>query len=333
MSLVEELRSGTGPGLGKRRFWQLSLKERREARWGLIFISPWLIGFLLFYLIPMIVSLGFSMMDFTLSAPGEAEFIGLANWRQMLFEDSNTWQSLKVTFVFAAISLPIGMATAFFLAVLLNSKNLMGKNLFRTLFYAPTMIPLIAAILIWGQVLNPQSGWLNRFIELFGIHAVGMDGLRWLDDPKLIYLAFTFVGLWGIGNAMLINLAGLQNVPTGLYEAAEIDGAGWWNQLRNVTIPIVSPVIFYNLVLGVLGLLQYFIVPWVMNPGGGTPGSGYPEGTTRYFMIYFYKQAFTFQKMGYGAALAWLLFIVALVITLLLFYSARYWVYYTGAND
>ncbi len=303
----------------------LSPAQRREARWGLIFISPWLIGFTLFYLMPMIASLIFSMHDFTLSAPEDARFVGLDNWNRMLFHDSNVWEGLRITFTFGTISLLIGMISAFMLAVLLNSKHLLARNVFRTLFYAPTMVPLIAAIVIWQRVLNPQTGWLNKIIELFGIDAVGVNGLRWLDDPNLVYFAYTFIGLWGIGNAVLINLAGLQGVPTELYEAAEIDGAGWGRRLWKITIPMVSPIIFYNLILNVLGLLQYFIVPWVLNQG-----NGYPEGTTRFYMVYFYKQAFTFQNMGYGAALAWLLFIVALLITLILFTTGRSWVYYSS---
>lgn len=313
------------PSLGEYK----SPSRRREARWGLLFITPWLIGFLIFYLAPMIISLVFSTYDFTLSAPEDARFIGLDNWKRMLFDDTNTWDSLKVTFVFGAISLPIGMFSAFMLAVLLNSKHLIAPNLFRTLFYAPTMVPLIAGILIWSSVLNPQSGWINRLIEyLTGFEATNINtGARWLDNPDLIYFAYTLIGLWGIGNAMLINLAGLQGIPTELYESASIDGASWLRRLYAITVPMMSPVIFYNLILSTVGLLQYFIVPWVLNLG-----SGYPEGTTRFYMIYFYKQAFTFQNMGYGATLAWLMFIIAMIITLFLFASSRFWVYYSGES-
>jgi multiple sugar transport system permease protein len=190
------------------------------------------------------------------------------------------------------------------------------------------MVPLIASILIWDSVLNPQSGWVNRLIELTGYNATGINGLRWMDNPDLIYVAYTFIGLWGIGNAMLINLASLQGVPTELYEAASIDGAGWLRRLWRITVPMVTPVIFYNLVLSLIGLLQYFIVPWVLNAG-----SGYPEGSTLFYMVYFYKQAFSFQNMGYGAALAWLMFLVALVITVGLFITGRHWVYYSGEKD
>ncbi len=316
------------PGGLFRQITHMSPMQKREAKWGLLFISPWLIGFLLFNLIPMIASLGFSAFSFTLSAPDQARFVGLDNWRRMLFEDPNTWITLGVTFKFAIISLPIGMATAFMLAVLLNSEHLMGRNFFRTLFYAPTMVPLIAAIIIWSQVLNAQTGWVNRGLDAIGINALGANGLRWFDNPNLIYISYTFIGIWGIGNAILINLSALQGVPTELYDASKIDGAGWTRRLLNITLPMVSPVIFYNLILSVVGLLQYFIVPWVLNNG-----SGYPEGTTRFFMVHFYKQAFTFQNMGYGAALAWLIFIIGLMITLALFISARYWVYYSGERN
>jgi len=328
MDMLSEINaSSKKSGFNIREMFRMTPAQSREARWGVFFISPWLIGFLVFYLVPMVASLVFSTFDFTLSAPEDAQFIGLENWRRMLFEDPNTWSSLAVTLKFAVISLPLGMFIAFLLAVLLNSKHLMGKNLFRTLFYAPTMVPLIASILIWERVLNPQTGWMNRMIEVTGIQAVGMNGIRWMDDPNLIYVSYTLIGLWGIGNAILINLASLQGVPTQLYEAAEIDGAGWLRRLWTITVPLVTPVIFYNLIISVVGLMQYFIVPWVINGG-----DGYPEGTTRFFMIHFYKQSFTFQNMGYGAALAWFLFIVALIITIFLFTTGRYWVYYAGED-
>lgn len=330
MDMFSELSAARGqPKVGLGGLLRLTPAQRNEAKWGFFFISPWLFGFALFYFVPMIVSLVFSTYSFTLSAPDEAQFVGLQNWQRMLFEDPNTWETLAVTLKFALISLPIGMVSAFLLAVLLNSEHLLGKNILRTLFYAPTMVPLIAGILIWSQVLNPQTGWLNQIIQATtGIQAVGVNGLRWMDDPNLIYIAYTFIGLWGIGNAILINLASLQGVPTELYESASIDGANWLRQLWSITVPMVTPVIFYNLILSVVGLLQYFIVPWVLNRG-----TGYPEGATNFYMVYFYKQAFTFQNMGYGAALAWFMFIIALVITIFLFATGRYWVYYAGENE
>lgn len=323
MLLDEVQRNRNG---GKRE--KMGKLARREARWGYAFIGLWLVGFVIFYLIPMVASFIFSLYDFQLASPEPARFVGFANWRRLLFQDPLVWQALGVTFKFALISLPIGMASAFFLAVLLNSKHLLGKSVFRTLFYAPVMVPAVAGILIWSGVLNPTTGWLNRIIEaVTGFDAAGPNGVRWMDDPWLVYLAYTMIGLWSIGNAILYNLAALQGVPTELYEASTIDGASWWRQLWSITFPMVSPVIFYNLVLGVIGLLQFFITPYVL-----TGGSGYPQGSTYFYMIHFFKQAFGFLNMGYGSALAWFMFLIAIGITLLLFGTARRWVYYAAES-
>ncbi len=325
MSMFTELQKVSRQGGGREKMGRLA---RTEARWGYSFIALWLVGFLLFYLIPMIASLLFSLYDFQLNTPDEARFVGLANWRRLLFEDPLVWQSLRVTLMFALISLPVGMAAAFFLAVLLNSKNLVAAPLFRTLFYAPVMVPAVAAILIWSGVLNPTTGWINRLIEwVTGFDAASPNGIRWLDDPALVYSAYTLVGLWSIGNAILYNLASLQGVPTEYYEAARMDGASWWRQLWAITFPMVSPVIFYNLVLSVIALLQYFNTPYVLNGG-----SGFPQGTTYFYMIHFFKQSLGFLNMGYGATIAWFMFLIALVVTLVLFGTARRWVYYAAES-
>lgn len=305
---------------------KLSKLEKKEIRWGLFFISPWIIGFLLFYLLPMLASFGFSLYDFNPAVPDQARFVGFANWQRALFQDAEVWLSLRRTLHFAAISLPISLLFALFLAILLNSEHVLGKSVYRTLFYMPTMIPLVATVLIWNGVLNEQTGWINVIIErLTGIRATGTQGLRWLADPNLVYYAYTMFGLWGVGNAMIIFLAGLQGVPTELYEAAQIDGANWFQRLIFITIPLITPVIFYQLVLGVIGSLQYFLAPFVLN--GGT---GFPEGMTRFFMVYFYKQSFSFFSMGYGATLAWLMLIIAMIITVVLFGTSRLWVFYAG---
>ncbi len=305
---------------------KMTLREKREARWGLLFLSPWVIGFLAFYFLPMIASFVFSLYDFNPAVPDQASFIGFENWRRALVEDTEVRDSFVRTLHFAAISLPIGLGFALFLAILMNSKHVLGKNVYRTLFYMPTMIPLVATVLVWNGVLNEQTGWINIIIErLTGIEATGTNGIRWLANPELVYYAYTMFGLWGVGNAMIIFLAGLQGVPTELYEAAEIDGATWLHKLFFITIPLITPVIFYQLVLGVIGSLQYFLAPFVLN--GGT---GFPEGKTRFYMVYFYKQSFSFFNMGYGATLAWLMFIVALIFTVVLFGTARYWVYYAS---
>ncbi|MQM24036.1 carbohydrate ABC transporter permease [Glycomyces albidus] len=296
--------------------------QRREARWGYAFISPWLIGFLLFWAVPIGASLVFSTLDFQLTDPDATTFAGTSNWERAL-SDPDTWTALAATFRFTVLFLPLSLVTALGLALLLNSEHLKFTGFFRLLFYAPSMIPLVAGVLIWQQVLNPQTGWVNRLIGLAGVDATGTDGIRWFDNPILVLFAFSFIGLWGIGNAMMVNLAGLQSIPTELYEAAAIDGAGWWRRLRSVTLPLLSPIMFYNLVIGSVAILQYFVVPWVLFGATGRPG-----GASRFLLVHFYQQAFVFGDMGYGAALAWLIFIVVAVFTGVLFGTSRYWVHY-----
>ncbi len=315
-------------GQAKKKRGKRGRIENEQIKWGLIFLSPWLIGIVIFYLIPFIASFGFSLVEFNLAVPEDTQYIGLANWKRALFDDPNIYESFGVTFLFALISLPVGMAFALLLALLMNAKGVRGKALFRTLFFMPTMVPLVAAVLIWGGVLNEQTGWFNLLLEnVFGIEAVGVSGLRWLASPRLIYFTLTFIGLWSVGNTMMITLAGLQGVPTEMYEAAEIDGAGYWRQLFSITIPMISPVLFYNIVLGTIGLMQYFLVPFVLNGG-----DGFPEGRTNFVGIYFFNQAFKFFNMGYGATIAWLIFGISLLLTIVLFGSSRYWVYYAGED-
>jgi ABC-type sugar transport system permease subunit len=208
----------------------------------------------------------------------------------------------------------------FTVALLLNSKSLRGTRFFQALFFMPFVIPFVAALFAWAGMLNPATGWINGFLELFGI-----QGTDWLNSPDWIYPALVLIGIWGIGSAIIINLAGLQNVPSELYDAARVDGAGWWGQLRHVTLPLMSPVIFYSITLGTIGVLQYFLVPLVLNSGDGRPA-----GTTYFMNVHIYKTFFTFQDMSGGATLAWFLFVIILAATLLLFWSARYWVYYAG---
>lgn len=301
-------------------------KFDREARWGLAFLSPWMIGFLLFYFLPMIASFVFSLYDFNPAVPDEAHFIGFENWRRALFKDEEVGLSFLRTFRYTLISLPIGLSFTLYVAILLNSKHVFGKTLYRALFYLPSMIPLVATVLIWNGVLNEHTGWINMLIEwATGIKAVGTEGIRWLADPQLIYYTYTMFGLWGIGGGMIIFLAGLQGIPTELYEAAEIDGAGWFRKLFSITLPLLTPVIFYQLVLSLIASLQQFLIPFVLNQGNGNP-----EGATRFIGVYFYKQSFTFFNMGYGATIAWLLFIVALIVTFILFGTARFWVFYAS---
>ena len=305
---------------GRRRF-HMSPLARREARWGLLFIAPWIVGFLLFTLFPMIATLIFSLTNITLSQDQPLQFVGLSNY-QALLNDQQAWAALRVTLVFACLWLPVTLVVPFVVALMLNSPRLRGSSMFRVLIFLPYVVPFVAGVLIWQNMLLPD-GWLDQFLKLIGISSPP----DWLNDPTFIYPGLVLIGIWGIGGAVIINMAGLKGVPTELYDAARIDGAGTWGQLRHVTLPLMSPVIFYSLTLGVVEVLQYFLVPLVLKNGTGEPG-----GSTLFFNLYIYKNFFTFQNMSYGATLAWVLFLVTLAITIALFASARKWVYYAGAR-
>jgi ABC-type sugar transport system permease subunit len=312
---IVELESSRVSGPREPRF---SL-ARMEAIWGYLFISPWIVGFLLLTAVPMIATLVFTFTNITLTGDEPLRFVGLANYEKML-SDPRTWDALGVTLRFAAVALPIGLLIPFAIALLLNSSSLRGSRYFQALFFMPFVIPFVAALFAWAGMLNPQTGWINGLLEV-----IGLEGRDWINDPDWIFPALVLIGIWGIGSAVIINLAGLQNVPSELYDAARVDGAGWWGQLRHVTIPLMSPVLFYSITLGTIGVLQYFLVPLVLNGGDGRPA-----GLTYFMNVHIYKTFFTFQDMSAGATLAWFLFLIILVFTLVLFWSARYWVYYAG---
>jgi multiple sugar transport system permease protein len=298
----------------------MSPLARREARWGLTFLSPWIIGFLAFTLIPMVVTFGLTFTNVTLGGNEPLRFVGLRNY-QTLVGDAQTWASLGVTARFALIAIPVGLLVPFSLALLLNSRYLRGSSLFRVLFFMPYVVPFVAGVLIWSGMLNADSGWVNEALRTFGIS----DPPKWLEDPRWVSPALVIIGIWGVGSSIVVNLAGLRSIPTELYDAATVDGAGWWASLRHVTIPLMSPIIFYTLVLEVVVVFQYFLVPLVINNGTGAPG-----GATLFYNLYLYKNFFTFQNMAYGATLAWVLFALILLVTLVLFLTARRWVYYAG---
>jgi ABC-type sugar transport system permease subunit len=294
----------------------------RETLWGIVFIGPWIIGLALFTAGPMIASLVLSLTDFDLVHPEAVQFVGLDNYVRMA-SDPNVLKSLVVTFRFAIISIPLTMLASLGAALLLNSSKLFGRNVLRTLFYMPIQIPLVASTLVWIGFLNTETGWLNAILE-----SVGLPGPDWINSETWIYPALSLIGLWGIGNFMLINLAGLQNVPTELYEAARIDGASAWKMFRRITIPLMSPILLYNLVICLVGTFQYFTQAYTM-----TNGRGDPNNATLFINLELFREAFTFSRMGYGAAIAWLLFVIVLVLTLALFAFARRRVYYAGGDS
>lgn len=313
-------------------FRNLTPLARREMRNGLIFLAPWIIGFIAFTLLPTLATLYFSFIDLNItdqimSAP---QFVGLENYLR-LFTDPIIWSTgatpgaLWVTLRFALISLPIGIFLPLGVALLMNSPYLKGQAIFRSLFYMPYIVPFVAAIYLWGGMLNPESGWINQSLMALGVPKENVP--LWANSEFWVYPAYVIMGIWGIGNAMLIMLSGLQGVPTELYDAAKVDGANGWQAFWNVTFPMISPVIFYNVVLSLVGLFQYFQVPLVVNQGTGRPG-----GATFFYNLYIYKTFFTYQDMGYGSALSWFLFFLVLFVTIALFGTAKYWVYYAGES-
>jgi ABC-type sugar transport system permease subunit len=292
----------------------------RRARWGYVFIAPWLIGFLAFTALPMIATFVFSVTNITLTQAEPLRFVGIKNY-ETLVGDQQVWRSLGITLKFAALAIPIAVILPFLVALMLHSRHLRGSGVFRVLFFLPYVVPFVAAVFIWGGMLNPETGWINLMLEAMGVE----NPPPWLEDPNWVYPGLALMGVWGIGAGIVVYLAGLKGVPTDLYEAARIDGAGGWQSLRFITIPMLTPVIFYTLVLSVVEVMQYFLVPLVLQDGTGEPG-----GSTMFYNLYLYKNFFTFQNMSYGATLAWVLFAITLGITLLLFGTARRWVFYAG---
>ena len=292
---------------------------RRERRWGFAFVTPWVIGLTLFFALPIIASLVMSFTNYELVDQDNVptRFVGLTNWRR-LFNDPEVRTGVWVTFRFAVVFVPLVLAAPLGLAYLLSLKSLRMRGFFRAMFYMPTMVPFIATVIVWRFYLNGKSGW---FSKLFG--TIGITTPDFVNDKKYVVAALWMIALWGIGNAMIINIAALQGVPKDLYEAATLEGAGRWRLFRDVTMPMISPILFYNLVLTLVGLGQYFVIPFALSEGTGDP-----EDANKFYTLYFYRQTFTFFQAGYGSALAWMMFIVIFALTGLLFWSAKYWVHY-----
>lgn len=288
-------------------------KEFHNLLKGLAFLSPWLLGFLIFLAVPFALSIYYSFCDYTLlQAP---VFRGLANYRE-LFADPVFWLVLKNTFVFAAMALPLGMVFSLAVAILLNSP-VPGQAMWRTIVFLPSLVPAVANAMLWLWLLNDKYGLFNNLFGLIGIRGPNWLGTGWAM-PSLV-----FMGLWGVGHTVVIYLAGLQDVPKDLYEAAEIDGAGWWGRLFNVTLPMISPVIFFNLVTSLIGTFQVFALPYIMTGGG-------PDRETYFYTMYLYDNAFTHLKMGYASAMAMVQLVIVLVLTGLAMWTSKKWVHYQG---
>ena len=305
------------------------LPRRGETLKGYLFASPWLIGFFGLALGPMIVSFGLSFLEWKGINAENIRWVGLGNYAEAC-RDPDVLTALWNTAFYSFLSVPLVLMVALGLAMLLN-QELRGIALFRTIFYMPSVIGGVATIMMWTWVFNPDYGLLNGALRwvLGVLGSVGVPGLagaelpRWLMDDQWAKPSLILMHLWGAGGAMLIFLAALQNVPDSLYEAADLDGAGRWRKFVHITVPQISPAIFFNLIMGMIGSFQVFAQAFLMTNGG-------PNKATLFYVLYLYNKAFQDFELGYASALAWILFVIIMFFTLLVVRSSKMWVYYEG---
>lgn len=294
----------TVPTVAPRLGWFSSLPSpTRRTITGYLFIMPFVLGFLFWFLTPVLIAVWLTFTDWNLiRAP---RYVGFDNILR-LGTDKLFWQSLKVTTLYTLASVPMGLVLAFLLALLINTK-VKGIAFFRTIYYLPSIVPAVASAVLWAWIFNTEYGLLNAVLRVFGIPRIA-----WLQDPTFALWALIMMSLWGLGGAMIIYLAGLQGIPDVYYEAAEIDGAGRMSQLWNITLPLLSPVIFFNLIMSIIGTFQVFTAGFLITNGG-------PQNATLFYVLYLYRNGFQYLDMGYSAALAWVLFLIILVLTALIF--------------
>jgi multiple sugar transport system permease protein len=303
-------------GLRLKRSGSVSIRQHEE-RIALLFLSPWLFGFLVFTAFPIVASMFISLTEYPiLKSP---EFVGIRNYTHMITGDPLFWQSLKVTTIYTLAIVPLQLVTAYALAILLN-QTVHGLSVFRTVFFLPAVTPAVATALMWMWVFHPEIGLANSALA-----AIGVEGPKWLASTEWALPTFIIISLWGIGGGMVIYLAGLQSVPTSLYEAAELDGAGAWARFIHVTLPMTSPVILFVTVTSMIGSFQVFTAAFVMTDGG-------PVNSTLFFVLHLYNYGWRFLKMGYASALAWVLFVIILGLTLFLLRMSGRLVYYEAED-
>ncbi len=292
-------------------------RRARALLKGLLFTSPFTIGFLAFTLYPLLASLYYSFTEYAiLTAP---RWVGVQNYANLFTHDDLFWIALWNTLYFTLLAVPSGLLASLALAMALNVR-IRGMSLYRTIYFLPTLVPTVALAVLWLWMFNPQYGILNRLLSVCGLPTLG-----WLADIRLAKPALVLMGLWGVGQTVVIFLAGLQDVPVQLYEAAEIDGANGLQKAIYVTIPMLTPVILFNLIMGIIGGFQYFTQAYIMTNGG-------PVNATLFYALYLYRNGFQYIKMGYASALAWILFVIILACILVVFRTSRGWVYYGGVR-
>jgi multiple sugar transport system permease protein len=290
----------------------LSRQLRRDLV-GYAFIAPWLIGFVAFTLGPFLASVLLSFTRFDIVSP--PKWVGLGNYATLL-GDAVFWQSLGLTFRYALVAVPVGIVAGVGLALLLNA-SIRGVSVFRAVFFLPSIVPMVATTVVFIWLLNPQIGLVNRLLS-----GLGIIGPAWLKDPTWTFWSLILMSLWSVGGSMVIYLAGLKDIPVHLYEAALLDGASLLQRLRYVTLPMLSPVIFFNLVMGVISAFQYFTQPYMLLAQQA------PEESTRFFAVYLFERAWRYLDMGYASAMAWVLFLIIIVVTGALFRVQKRWVHY-----
>jgi multiple sugar transport system permease protein len=302
---------------------RMSKKSRRALKTALIFISPWIIGFLIFTLYPMVASFAFSFTEYHVKAPNE--WVGLQNYIN-LFQDDDFWKALWNTTYMVLFCVPLGLIWSFICALLLNLK-VKGQSIYRVIYYLPSIVPTVASTMLWIWILNPQTGIMNTMLG-----AIGIDGPNWLMDPVWSKPALVLMAIWATGNTTVIYLSGLQDVPTSLIEASQLDGANWFQRLIHITIPMVSPITQFNLITGVIAMFQYFAQAYVFSFALATRGSslGAPLKSTLFYSVYLYQNGFVYLKMGYASAMAWILFIIIMIFTIILLRTSEKNTYYAG---
>lgn len=292
---------------------KLTPRQRREFAIGLAFISPWIIGFLWFTAYPVIASFYYSFTSYQII--GTPKWIGLGNFSTLFRQDDLFWTSLKNTAYYVVTSVPLDLIVALFFALLLNV-GIVGRSFFRTAFYLPTVVPTVASAILWIMLFNTDGGIINAALGVAHISPI-----PWLSSPNWAMPALILLSVWGIGSAVIIFLAGLQDVPRVLYDAASLDGAGPLRSAWHVTLPMVSPVILFNFILGMIGAVQVFTTPFIMTAGG-------PLNATLMYSIVLFNNAFVYYKMGYASAMAWLMFFVVLGLTMLSLRLSRSYIHY-----
>lgn len=304
----------TAPGPGRPRFrrQKLGAIERRNLRLGLFFISPWIVGFLAFLVYPILSSLYYSFTDY--SGFGEAEWVGLSNYSRMISDDL-FWKSLGNTFYYTALAVPIGVVVAIVLALAMN-QPLREVALYRAALYLPSVLPIFALAFIFIWILNPRFGLVNHVLNLLGFNSID-----WLGDPTWAKLSIVLLAQLGAGQYALVFLTSMRTIPTSLYDAAMIDGAGGFRQFRNVTLPLITPIILYDIIIGISLGLQVFTPAFVMTAGG-------PDNATLFYVLYLYRNAFRYGDMGYASAMGWILLLVSVVLALAVFRTSQRWVHY-----